>query len=205
MLCINGFDLDVNFLMFCYKMGLTSTSLETIKLEDQTNYSLTEIGRVKDYFNTEIQYPQSLTNKMSKYLTALHYTNKILTVFLTVFSGTNIFIHVKNKKVVSLITFVFSLTSVLSLGIIIRLKEETKLRKKKHNRLLYLAKNKLDCVEMLISNSIKDGVIDHDEFLEIIKEKNSMIVKKMKTKLRLFKKESFLIFSFVHCKHGFYY
>ena len=56
-------------------------------------------------------------------------------------------------------------------GIVIKLNEETKLRKKKHNRLLYLAKNKLDCVELLISNSIKDGIIDHDEFLEILKEK----------------------------------
>ena len=37
--------------------------------------------------------------------------------------------------------------------------------------MLYLAKNKLDCVEMLINNSIKDGISDHDEFLEIIKEK----------------------------------
>ena len=36
---------------------------------------------------------------------------------------------------------------------------------------MYLVKNKLDCVEMLIPNSIKDGIIDHDEFLAIIKEK----------------------------------
>ena len=45
------------------------------------------------------------------------------------------------------------------------------LRKKKHIELLYLAKNKLDCIEMVISNSIKDGIISHDEFLKILKEK----------------------------------
>ena len=59
----------------------------------------------------------------------------------------------------------------LSFGIIIKLQQETKLRKKKHNKLLYLAKNKLDCVEMLFSNSIKDGIISHDDVLEILKEK----------------------------------
>ena len=59
----------------------------------------------------------------------------------------------------------------MSFGIIIKLKQETKLRKKKHNKLLYLCKNKLGCIEMLISNSIKDGIISHDEFLEILKEK----------------------------------
>ena len=34
-----------------------------------------------------------------------------------------------------------------------------------------MAKPKLDCIEMLISNSIKDGIISHDKFLEILKEK----------------------------------
>ena len=53
----------------------------------------------------------------------------------------------------------------------IKLQQETKLKKKKHNELLYCSKNKLDCIEMLISNSIKDGIINHDEFLEILKEK----------------------------------
>ena len=62
-------------------MTLSSTSLKTIKLEDQCNYRLIEIGRVKDYFNEEIQYKQSLTNKPSKYLTVLDYINKILTAF----------------------------------------------------------------------------------------------------------------------------
>ena len=70
----------------------------------------------------------------------------------------------------------FSLILPLSFGIVIKLKQGRKLRKKKHNRLLYLCKNKLDCTEMLISNSIKDGIINHDELLEILKEKKFMIV-----------------------------
>ena len=108
-----------------------------------------------------MQYQQSLTSKLSKYLTAFDYINNTLTVFLTVFSGINIFAHVngKKKQLICLITSVFSLLSALSSGIIKKLHQEKKLRKKKHNRLLYLAKNKLNCVEMLISNSIKDGVI----------------------------------------------
>ena len=138
--------------------------METINLgckafpEDQSNYRLSEISKMKDYFNDEIQHQQSLTNKLSKYLTAFDYSNKILTIFLTVFS------NVKNKQLLGLITSAFSLLFSLSFGIIIKLQQETKLRKKKHNKLLYLAKNKLDCIELLISNSIKDGIIDHDEF-----------------------------------------
>ena len=94
-----------------------------------------------------------------------------MTVFVTVFSGTNIRAHVKGRKqLLGLINSVFSLFS-LSSGTIKKLHQETRLRKKKHNRLLFLTKNKLDCVEMLISNSIKDGVINYNEFLAIMKEK----------------------------------
>ena len=47
--------------------------METINLntkyssEDQNKYRLSEISKIKDYFNEEIQYQQSLTNKLSKY------------------------------------------------------------------------------------------------------------------------------------------
>ena len=34
--------------------------------EDQSNYRLGEISKIKDYFNEEIQYQQCLTNKLSK-------------------------------------------------------------------------------------------------------------------------------------------
>ena len=74
-------------------------------------------------------------------------------------------------KLTNIITSILSLLFSLSFGIVIKLQQETKLRKKKHKKLLHLAKNKLDCVEMLISNSIKDGTISHDEFLEILKQK----------------------------------
>ena len=153
-------------------MELIPTNLETITLNEQTNYRLIEIGKIKDYFNQKIKYQQNLTSKLSKYLTCFDYTDNILTIFLTAFSGTNIFAHVKGKKqVLGLITSVFSLISCLSSEIIKKLQQETKIRRRKHNRFLYLAKNKLDCVEMLISNSIKDGIIDHDEFTAILKEK----------------------------------
>ena len=141
--------------------------MEIINLEDQSNYRLSEISQIKNYFNEKIHYQQSLANKLSKYLTAFDYSNKILTVFLTVFSGTNIFSNVNNKQLLGLITSVFSLSFSLSFGIIIKLQQETRSRKKKHNKLLYLAKNRLDCIEMLIINSISDGIISHDEFLEI--------------------------------------
>ena len=57
-----------------------------------------KIGKIKHFFNQEIQYQQNLTNKLGKYLTRFDYLDKISIVFLTVFSGTNIFTHVKGKN-----------------------------------------------------------------------------------------------------------
>ena len=119
-------------------MDLTSTNLKTITLNEQTNYRLMEIGKIKYYFdNRKIQYQQLLTSKFSKYITFFDYTDKILTVFLTIFSGTNIFSHVKGKKILlGLITSVFSLLFCLSSGIIKKLQQETKIRKKKTQQII---------------------------------------------------------------------
>ena len=35
---------------------------EIINLEDQSNYRINEISKIKDHFNEEIKYQQSLTN-----------------------------------------------------------------------------------------------------------------------------------------------
>ena len=146
-------------------------NLERISLNKQTNYRLIEIGKIKDYLEQEIKYQQLLTSKLSKYLTGFDYADKILTIFLTVFSGTNIFVHVKEEKqLLGLITSVFSLLFCLSSGVVKKLQHETKTRKKKHNKLLYLAKNKFDCVEMLVRKSVQDGIIGHNEFLAIMTE-----------------------------------
>ena len=99
-------------------------------LEDQSNYRLSEISKIKNYFSEEIQYQQSLTNKLNKYLIIFYYSNKILIAVLTVFSGTNIFSNVKNEQLLGPITSVFSLSFSLSLGIIIKLQQETKLRRR---------------------------------------------------------------------------
>ena len=91
-----------------------------INIEDQSNYRLNEISKIKYYFNEETLYQQFLTNKLSKYLTIFDILNKLLTIFLTVFSSTNIFAHIKKKKkLLGLITSIFILTFSLSSGIII--------------------------------------------------------------------------------------
>ena len=66
-----------------YKVDLSNlpTNLETILLNEQTNYRLIEIGKFKDYFESEIKEQHLIIKKLSKSITIFDYCGKILTVF----------------------------------------------------------------------------------------------------------------------------
>ena len=48
----------------------------------------------------------------------------------------------------------------------------TKKRKEKHNKIIVLAKNKLNTIDTLLSNALNDSKISHEGFTNIITEKN---------------------------------
>ena len=48
----------------------------------------------------------------------------------------------------------------------------TKKRKKKHNKIIELAKSKLNTIDTLLSSALNDSEISHEEFSNIITEKN---------------------------------
>ena len=48
----------------------------------------------------------------------------------------------------------------------------TKKRKKKNNKIIVLAKNKLNMIDTLLSGALKDSEISHEEFNNIINEAN---------------------------------
>ena len=48
----------------------------------------------------------------------------------------------------------------------------TKKRKKKHNKIIALAKSKLNTIDTLLSSALNDSKISHEDFTNIITEKN---------------------------------
>ena len=48
----------------------------------------------------------------------------------------------------------------------------TKKRKKKHNKIIVLAKNKLNMIDTLLSSALNDSERSHEEFTDIINETN---------------------------------
>ena len=60
---------------------------------------------------------------------------------------------------------------VSTTGIIKKLLSTIRIKKKKHDKILMLAKSKLNSIETLISQALNDMEISHEEFIIILKEK----------------------------------
>ena len=73
---------------------------------------------------------------------------------------------------------IFSLTT----GIIKKLLSITRNTKKKHDKILMLAKSKLNSIETLVSQALIDMEISHEEFNAIIREKQKY--ERMKESMR---------------------
>ena len=76
------------------------------------------------------------------------------------------------------LTLIFSLTT----GIVKKLLNITRNKKKRHDKILMLAKSKLNSIETLISESLIDLDISREEFIRTLKEKDKS--KRMKENLR---------------------
>ena len=73
---------------------------------------------------------------------------------------------------------IFSLTT----GIIKKSLSITRKKKTKHDKILLLAKSKLDSIETLVSQALIDMEISHEEFNAIIREKQKYV--RMKENMR---------------------
>ena len=68
----------------------------------------------------------------------------------------------------SSLTLVFTIGTGISKSLL----KVTKKRKKKHNKIIALAKSKLNTIDTLLSSPLNDSEISHEEFSNIITEAN---------------------------------
>ena len=128
-----------------------------IELTNVNKYRLDEINKIRDYFNNEIK------GRKDKIFIALSASFGTLSMALYAsVVGTPAGIAGS------------SLTLILTIGTGISksLLKVTKKRKKKHNKIIALAKNKLNTIDTLLSSALDDSEISHEEFSNIITEAN---------------------------------
>ena len=76
-----------------------SNSIEAIDktdLSEQTKFRLDEISKIENYFIEEINQRKSCSKKLSKYVTAFDYIDKILIVLSTTSSGNMLLLYIND-------------------------------------------------------------------------------------------------------------
>ena len=142
-------------------------------MADINNYRLNERNKIKDYFNNEINERKDVIKKLNKYIVSFDYLDKIFIALSASFGTLSIASHatVIGKQVGipgSSLTLIFT----ISTGVNKSLLRVTKKRKKKYNKIIALAKSKLNTIDTLLFSALNDSTISHEEFTNIITEKN---------------------------------
>ena len=118
-------------------------NLNVIELTDTANkYRLDEINKIRDYFNNEIKERKDIIKQLNKYLVSFDYLDKIFITLSASFGTLSIASYASVVGIPAGITGAsFAGKSLLKL---------TKKRKKKHNKIIALAKNKLNTIDTLL-------------------------------------------------------
>ena len=140
---------------------------------DVNKYRLDEINKIRYYFDNEIKERKDIIKKLNKYLVSFDYLDKISITLSASFGTLSIVSYALVVGTPAGITRAsLILVFTISAGISKSLLKLTKKRKKKHNKIIVLAKNKLNMIDTLLSSALNDSKISHEEFTNIINEAN---------------------------------
>ena len=116
-----------------------------------------------------------MSKKLSKCIATFVYIDKDLIALSAASEGVSIISFASVIGVpVGIICTGFTLVFSLTTGIIKKLLEIPKNKKKKHNKIVMLAKSKLNSIEALTFHVLIDLEISHEEFKAIVNEKKPM-------------------------------
>ena len=141
--------------------------------ERANKYRLDEVNKIRDHFNNEIKERKDTIKKLNKYIVSFDYLDKIFIALSASFGTLSIPSY---TSVVGTLAGMagssLSLIFTIGTGISKSLLNVTKKRKKKHNKIIALAKNRLNTSDTLLSSALNDSEISHKEFSNIITEAN---------------------------------
>ena len=169
--------------------------INKINLSEQTKFRLDEITKIENYFIEEINQRKSCSQKLNKYITIFDYIDTFLVILSATTGGVSIISFTSIIGVpVGIVSASFTLIFSLTTGIVKKLLDITRNKRKKHDKVLMLAKSKLDSIDTLISQALIDMDISHEKFITILKEKDRYEM--MKENLRNKNGESYEIMRF---------
>ena len=134
---------------------------------------INEINEIKDYFVAEIKERELMSKRLSKYIAFFDYFDKSLIILSVTTGSVSIasFATVTGAPV-GIVSASFSLVFSISTGIMKKLLK-TRNKKKKHKKIVMLARSKLNSRESKISEAPINNKIRHEDLVTIINEEKN--------------------------------
>ena len=121
----------------------------------------------------KLKKKKDIIKKLNEYIVSFDYLDKIFIALSASFGALSIASY---ASVVGTSAGIAGSSLILifkiGTGISKSLLKVTRKRKKKHNKIIVLAKNKLNTIDTLLSSALNDSEINHEEFSNIITEAN---------------------------------
>ena len=140
-------------------------------ISNYQQFRLIKINEIKDYFIAEVRERELMSKNLSKYIASFEYLDKSLIV-LSVATGS---ISIASFATVigapagiigASCGFTFSITS----GFVKKFLKTIRNKKKKHNKIVMLARSKLNSIESKISEALINNEISNEGFINILNE-----------------------------------
>ena len=140
-------------------------------ISNEQQFRLNKINEIKDYFVAEIKERELMSKRLSKYIASFDYFDKSLIVLSVATSSISIasFATVIGATV-GIISASCSLAFSITTGFVKELLKTTRKKKKKPNKIVMLARSKLNSIESKISEIFINNEISHQDFMTIMYE-----------------------------------
>ena len=137
---------------------------------NEQQFTLNKINEIKDYFVAEIKERELMSKRLRKYIASFDYFEIVLSV-LSVTTGTISIAWFATviAAPVGMMSASFSLFCSVTTEIVKKPLKATR-NKKKHNKIVMLARSKVNGIESKISEASINNEISHEDFMGIINE-----------------------------------
>ena len=152
------------------------SSVESIDASNLNNqqFRLNKINEIENYFIFEIKERELMSKRLSKYIASFDYFDKSLIVSSATSGSISIALFATViGTAIGMASASLSLAFSLYTGLVKKVLETTRNKKKKHNKIVMLARSKLNSIESKISETLMTNQIIHEGFMMIINEKET--------------------------------
>ena len=140
-------------------------------MSNEQQFRLNKISEITDYFVAEIKERELISKRVSKYIASFDYFDKSLIVLSVTTGSISIasFATVIGAPV-GMMSASCSLAFSITTGFVKKFLKTIRNKKKKHNKIVMLARSKLNSIESKISKALMDNEISHEDFETMMNE-----------------------------------